>query len=67
LEVKEKKTNLPPLPLDSEENLTIMEDMLSNEEERLYLISKLAEIGGAKYTSVVHNIMKNLQSAGQSL
>jgi len=67
LDVIDKKSNLPELPIDSEEKLTAFEDIIEDEEEKLYLIAKLAEVGGAKFSSVVHNIMKTLLAKNMAL
>lgn len=52
------KSCLPELPLSSSDEMQKTEDLLDDNNEMAYLTKLLADLGGSKLSSVVHNIMK---------
>ena len=62
LENVENEVSLPQLPIKSMEELDKFESLIKNEDARLALIRKLANVGGHDWGKVVYNTMNHLLS-----
>ena len=61
------QSKLPDLPITSLEELALFEDTLEDPEEVKHLTANLAQIGGAKFNSVINNVMKILLSKDMAI
>lgn len=58
-----KESALPPLPINSVDDLIKLDGLIKNSKsESTLLTTTLADVGGPKFSSVCHNIMKTLIS-----